>query len=246
MTDMVKVGGFEIARNMSACKLPDEVQAAFDTVYGGLIGCKYTPVLYCGQQVVSGMNYMIICKTTPVVQYPELAEELIKVIIYAPHSGSSAVCHEVSRETLIASRIADGSNAETLPSPYVEYSHIFEAEYAAHMSIYVPSRIHDEQLEHIYVIGGKVVELDYENGLCLREIMGVEDISGHYEKYSEIKSFTAGGEEGGYVGVAKGNEKDKYNVILWHNERRSFSLYAPDGMSEAEIKDFILSLRVVN
>ncbi len=243
---MIKVGGFEIARDMTACKLPDEVQAAFDAVYGKLIGCKYTPVLYCGQQVVSGRKYMIICKTTPAVRYPELAEELIKVIIYAPLSGSGEGCREISRETLIGSRVSCGSDAETIVSPYVEYSYIFEAEYAAHMSVYVPSKIHDEQLEHIYVIGGKVVELDYKNGLCLREAMGVEDISGHYEKYSKIKPFTAGGDEGGYVGVAKGNEEDKYNVILWHNERRSFSLYSPDGMSEAEIKDFILSLRIPN
>jgi len=243
---MIRVGGFEISKDMTACKLPDEVQAAFDAVYGKLMGCKYTPVLYCGQQVVSGMNYMIICKTTPVVQHPELAEELIKVVIHAPHSGSGAVCQEISRETLIASRVITGDNAETLGNPYVEYPYIFEAEYAAHMSIYVPSKIPDEQREHIYVIGGKVVELDYQKGLCLREAMGVEDISGHYEKYSEIQQFTAGGEEGGFLGVAKGNEKDKYNVILWHNERRSFSLYVPDGMSEAEIKDFILSLRITN
>ncbi len=246
VTDMIQVGAFEIAKNIPACKLPNEVQAAFDAVYGNLMGCSYTPVLYCGQQVVSGMNYMIICKTTPIVRHPELAEELIKVIIHAPLPGSGEVCREISREALIASRVTGAANVVTLSNPYVEYSHVFEAEYAVHMSIYVPSNIHADQLEHIYVIGGTVAELDYKNGLCLREAMGIEDISGHYEEYSELKHFTAGGEMGGYIGVAKGNAKDKYNVILWHNERRCFSLYTPDGMSEAEIKDFILSLSVIN
>ncbi len=39
----------------------------------------YTPVLYCGTQLVHGINHMIICKMK--VCHPDATEKLAKVII---------------------------------------------------------------------------------------------------------------------------------------------------------------------
>lgn len=241
---MIRVGGFLIDENMTKCKLPEEVQTAWDEIYGKRRGCDHIPVLYCGRQVVSGMNYMVVCKTVPVVLHPELGTKLEKVVIHAPlPSSTTDSYHEISRETLIDSPLVPDTDGviTNAVNPYVEYQYIFKAEYAVGMSIYVPSKIHDKQSWRLYVIGGKVVELDYESGLCLREAKGIADISGSFEKYPEVKQFSVGD----YRVTAEG-EGGKYQVILWHNDVRCFSLHAPDGMTEAEIKDFIESLRVTN
>jgi len=237
---MIRVGGFVIDKNMTECKLPDEVQTAWNEVYGKLRGSHHVPVLYCGKQVVNGTNYMVVSRTNPVVQHSELSTTLEVVVIHAPLPDTTTDSyHEVRRETLIDSLYIPSTAAAA--NPMVEYQYIFEAEYAVGISIYVPSKIHDEQIEHIYVIGGEVVQLNYKNGMCLREAKGITDISGHYEQYPEIKQFTVGN----YKVVAKG-ENGKYKVILWNDGKRSFSLYAPDGMTEDEIRDFIDSLRVTN
>lgn len=243
----MKCGGFEINKSLTGCDMPDEVRTAFEEVYGKRLGWDIVPVLYCGKQIVSGVNYMIICKASPVILHRELATSLVKVVIHAPlPNNANDSYYEVSRETLIGSPAANDS--VSTENPYVEYPYVFEAEYAAGMNIFVPAQIHNDQLEHIYVIGGEVAELDYKNGLCLRESKGIEDISGHYESYPEVKQFTVSVPMpiGECRVVAKGREADKYSVILWQNGKRSFSIYAPNGMSEAEIGDFIASLRVVN
>lgn len=237
----MKLGAFHIARDMEQCTLPPQVQTAFDEVYGKRLGCHFTPVLYCGAQVTSGMNYMIICKVVPVVTHPELAEQLIKLVIHAPLPGSeNDDYHELSQETLIGPLAA--ADGVTSANPYVEYQHIYEAEYAVGFPIYVCPKIHNSvELEHIYVVGGTATELDYKNGMCLRQTQGIRDISGRYEKFDEVKTFSVDR----FSVQAKGSA-GKYQSILWHDDRKSFSLFAPDGMSVEEICAFVSTLTVVN
>ena len=56
------VGGWEIAGETGSA-LPAEVQEAFDKAAADYEGGELTPVALVGQQVVAGMNYMILCKT---------------------------------------------------------------------------------------------------------------------------------------------------------------------------------------
>lgn len=72
------LGSFELAP-MATCSMPDEIAAGFSDVMGSLVGANYIPVLYVGKQVVSGFNYMIICRQTLVV--PGEPEHLVNVII---------------------------------------------------------------------------------------------------------------------------------------------------------------------
>jgi len=58
------LGGWSINDNLKPCPLPEEVASAFSEANTHLMGALYVPVLYCGSQVVAGMNYMIICKQT--------------------------------------------------------------------------------------------------------------------------------------------------------------------------------------
>lgn len=85
------VGGWVLA-DMEAANLPEKVATAFCEVTESLVGATYTPVLYVGDQLVHGMNYMIICKQTIVV--PEFPEHLVAMVINCSEKGSSIVSIE--------------------------------------------------------------------------------------------------------------------------------------------------------
>lgn len=75
---------------MNEAQLNEDVRRAFDGALKNLVGAKYTPVLYCGSQVVNGTNYMLICKqglaTAPHV------EHLVKLTInVAPTTGDCSI-----------------------------------------------------------------------------------------------------------------------------------------------------------
>lgn len=72
------VGAWTLA-TMEATKLPENAAAAFSNVTNGMVGAKYVPVLYVGEQIVNGTNYMIICKQTLVTNPPE--EHLVTMVI---------------------------------------------------------------------------------------------------------------------------------------------------------------------
>ncbi len=78
-------GGWKLAP-MDPCDLPQNVATGFTQLLGELEGANYTPVLYCGTQVVNGVNHMIICRQTLVT--PTTDEHLVKVIINeSPNAG---------------------------------------------------------------------------------------------------------------------------------------------------------------
>ena len=81
-------GGWNLA-SMQPAALPEKVASAFSDVTSSMVGAKYVPVLYCGEQVVHGTNYMIICKQTLAVQ--GAAEHIIKMVINCSEQGNSIV-----------------------------------------------------------------------------------------------------------------------------------------------------------
>lgn len=85
------MGAWKLA-DMEAANLPEMVATAFNDVTKGLVGAGYIPVLYCGDQVVHGINYMIICKQTIVTNPP--AEHLVTMVINCSEQGSSIVSIE--------------------------------------------------------------------------------------------------------------------------------------------------------
>lgn len=72
------VGAWDFS-TLKACNLPEKVATGFSEVFSHLYGADYTPVLYCGSQLVHGTNHMIICKMK--ICYPGATEKLAKVVI---------------------------------------------------------------------------------------------------------------------------------------------------------------------
>ncbi|MCM1330819.1 MAG: hypothetical protein NC253_15465 [Ruminococcus sp.] len=75
--------------NMEPANLPEKAATAFSEVTVGMVGAKYIPVLYCGEQLVNGTNYMIICKQTLATNPP--AEHLVTMIINCSEQGCCIV-----------------------------------------------------------------------------------------------------------------------------------------------------------
>ena len=88
------VGGWTLA-NFEAVNLPEEVAAAFKAAIKKLLGATYTPVLYCGCQVVKGINYMILCEQK--LSDPAGTRHLVKMII----NSFQGQCDVVSIETIL-------------------------------------------------------------------------------------------------------------------------------------------------
>ncbi len=82
------VGAWNLAA-MKPVNLPERVATAFSEVTNSLLGAKYVPVLYCGEQLVHGTNYMIICKQTIVTL--GAPEHLVTMVINCSEQGNSIV-----------------------------------------------------------------------------------------------------------------------------------------------------------
>ena len=82
------VGGWENVPH-EAAELPADVQAAFDQAIEGLDDAEYVPVALLSTQVVAGMNYCVLCQTTPVK--PGAAGSWALVYIYADLQGNARI-----------------------------------------------------------------------------------------------------------------------------------------------------------
>lgn len=81
-------GAFKLAK-MTPCALPEKVATGFSEVTGSLVGATYMPVLYVGEQVVHGLNHMIICLQTLAVA--DAAEHLVKMVLNQNLDGGDIV-----------------------------------------------------------------------------------------------------------------------------------------------------------
>lgn len=70
-------------------EIPDDVKAAFEKAMEGLVGCTYEPIAILGSQVVSGMNYCLLCKTTVVT--PDAPVSYTLVYIYEALDGTAEI-----------------------------------------------------------------------------------------------------------------------------------------------------------
>ena len=86
-SDEPVVGGLEMNQGDASVEKNAGVKAAFDKALDGLVGCSYETVAYIGSQVVAGINYVILCRTTPV--YPGAESTFSLVTVYEDLNGGA-------------------------------------------------------------------------------------------------------------------------------------------------------------
>lgn len=85
------VGGYVINSALTASALPNDAQKAFDKALEAIEGAEYDPIVLLGRQAVSGTNYAILCKVTPVVPNANSTSELAVVTVYEDLNGNAYI-----------------------------------------------------------------------------------------------------------------------------------------------------------
>ena len=110
-----------------------------------------------------------------------------------------------------------------IPSPFIEYATLEEAEAAVGIKVTVPSKLPEGYTQKvIYAVDDYMVQIIYSNGendICFRQAKGAGDISGDYNEYSEVNTVTINGMEV----TTKGNDS-KVNVAIWTSGDYAFSI----------------------
>ena len=75
-------------------EMTEEAQAAFEKAMEKLLGVNYVPVALVENQVVSGMNYCILCEST--VVYPGAETSYALVYIYQDTEGNAEITEIIS------------------------------------------------------------------------------------------------------------------------------------------------------
>ncbi len=80
------VGGWTPAEGAG---MTEDAQAAFDKAMEGFVGVNYVPVALLATQLVSGMNYCILCEAT--VVYPDARPYYALVYVYRDTQGKAEI-----------------------------------------------------------------------------------------------------------------------------------------------------------
>lgn len=102
-------GGYVINAALAGTALPGDAQTAFDKVMESIDGATYEPIALLGTQVVSGTNYAVLCKVTPVVT--DGTSDLAVVTVYADLNGNAEI---MSAEPFDLATVAGVDNTYTV------------------------------------------------------------------------------------------------------------------------------------
>lgn len=82
-------GGWNVPEDATGSEIPEEAQAAFDKALEQFTGNDLEPLALLGTQVVSGTNYVFICKSTLTTQEPVSGIQIVTV--YADLKGNADI-----------------------------------------------------------------------------------------------------------------------------------------------------------
>lgn len=99
-SDML-LGGWE---EVDSPVITEEMAALVEKASANLTGAKYTPVAYLGRQIVSGTNYLILCRTVSTVD-PDAVETYTFVTVYEDLEGGAQIINVI--DTGLPTNIAD-------------------------------------------------------------------------------------------------------------------------------------------
>jgi len=147
-------------------------------------------------------------------------------------------CANTSKQT----NGAESSKQEVqIPNPFVECSTIKEAEKCAGFSITVPEEITGFEQKRISAVENDLIQLDYENDqeeqICIRKGTGVDDISGDYNEYSNVRTVTIDGRTVTFKG-----EDDQIMTAVWKNADFAYAVCCT-GMSEEDVTSIIKNIQ---
>ena len=230
-TDLSELPGGWFASE--SVEVSDEAKTALEKAAAELDGAEYEAVAELSSQVVAGKNYCLLCKVTPVV--PNAQSKYTLVYVYVDLDGNAEITETVDF-------VEEEYNEEDwsdigVPNPFDEYASMEEAAAAAGFPMTVPESVQGYSERIIQAIQNDLLEVMYIEGdsrLSVRKGVDAGDISGDYNKYSDVKQIAVGNRNV----LLKGDGKKVFTAI-WTDGDYSYAITADDGMTEAAMTELI-------
>ena len=196
-------------------------QAAMDLAFGVDSYCRYS-------KTAIGM-------TAP--QHYGWGPEVIQGRTYVPAEMFALLFCDVQTE---GGNVAITPGVQ-IPNPVVEYDYLFEAEYAVGFPVLVPASMNGVEMEHICVIDGEVLQVNYADGTCYRTAQGAEDISGDYSRYEQTWQLTSR-----RFSITARGEQELVSSAWWTDGSRCFSIRFAQLVGQQTLLELADSLTQMN
>ena len=196
-------------------------EVAMDLVFGVDSYCRYS-------KTAIGM-------TAP--QHYSWGPEVIQGRTYVPAEMFSLLFCDVQTE---GGTVSITSSAQ-LPNPMVEYDYLFEAEYAVGFPVLVPASMNGVEMDHVYVIDGDMVQVNYADGTCYRAAQGAEDISGDYSQYEQTRQLTSQ-----RFSITARGAQELVSSAWWTDGSLCFSAQFAQPVSQQALLELVDSLTQMN
>lgn len=138
----------------------------------------------------------------------------------------------ISKEATTESTTKEYVGGKNSVNPMVEYDTAAQA--AAELKINLNTvDIEGYTLEHVYVVSGLILQLDYTNGskdFSVRIAKGTDDISGDYKKYSTLAKYTVNG----CLATLEG-DKINYPKATWTDKTYTYAVTNNSNLKEHEM-----------
>lgn len=121
-----------------------------------------------------------------------------------------------------------------LPNPMVAWDTLEEAEEAVGFALPNWKGLEGREIQEVFVIGGELLEVRYEDGLTCRMARGTQDVSGDYQVYAEETTRTVDGRD-----VTLKGEDGTVSLAVWNDGTYTWSLSWAEGVAPETLEGFL-------
>lgn len=192
-------------------------------------------IVYTANPDLVGMSAPFALESAPELKG---STTYVPVSLFVPLFGNDPATVTMEENTVNISPEASSEAGTQIPSPLTEHATLTALEQAVGFSIQQPAMPDGYAVSSLTDINQSVAQITYQNGdqeIVYRVGKGTNDISGSYENYSNKCTLEIEG-----VNVRLRGEQ-AFHVATWHNNGFAYSVYAPAGLTTAQISQIVTS-----
>lgn len=192
-------------------------------------------IVYTANPDLVGMSAPFALESAPELKG---STTYVPVSLFVPLFGNDPATVTMEENTVNISPEASSEVDTQIPSPLTEHATLTALEQAVGFPIQQPAMPDGYAVSSLTDINQSVAQITYQNGdqeIVYRVGKGTDDISGSYEDYSNKCTLEIEG-----INVQLRGEQD-FHVATWHNNGFAYSVYAPAGLTTAQISKIVTS-----
>lgn len=192
-------------------------------------------IVYTANPDLVGMSAPFALESAPELKG---STTYVPVSLFVPLFGNDPATVTMEENTVNISPETSSEADTQISSPLTEHTTLTALEQAVGFPIQQPAMPDGYAISSLTDINQSVAQITYQNGdqeIVYRVGKGTDDISGSYEDYSNKCTLEIEG-----VNVRLRGEQD-FHVAAWHNNGFAYSVYAPAGLTTAQISQIVTS-----